>query len=172
MHLTDSQLNEYLDQESGDEARLETHLNSCPSCQKRLSNLQTLFAELDSLPEAALTRNIAAHFLPEPALIAPPPRWLTLTAFAQAVAALATLIIAIPFFSAMLPLIEIPNLWAHLIQVQTLWANWLNALATLRLPAFEPLPMPTTELSTLLIMLTSVSVIWILGNGLLLRNRS
>ncbi len=52
MHLTDEQLNEYLDNESTDErAQIESHLSSCDECAARLSTLQNLFAELESLPE-------------------------------------------------------------------------------------------------------------------------
>jgi len=59
MHLTDEQLNEYLDNEIVDRADIESHLASCGECAARLTALQTLFAELDSLPELELTRDLA-----------------------------------------------------------------------------------------------------------------
>ena len=103
MHLTNEQLNEYLDNASTERAFIESHLDSCDECAARLSTLQVLFGDLDSLPEVTLSRDIAARFRPRPSLPAQLPRWLTLTASLQAAAALVALIVAIPFFSIMLP---------------------------------------------------------------------
>ena len=58
MHLTDEQLNEYLDNETNERVQIETHLSSCGECAARLSTLQALFTELDSLPEVALTKSL------------------------------------------------------------------------------------------------------------------
>ena len=60
MHLTDDQLNEYLDNEAADRVQIEAHLSSCDECAVRLSTLQNLFAEMESLPELTLTRDLAA----------------------------------------------------------------------------------------------------------------
>ena len=109
MHLTDEQLNEYLDNETANRAEIETHLDSCDECAARLSTLQTLFADLDSLPEVTLSRDLAARFRPRPSLTPQLPRWLTLTATLQAAAALVALIVAIPFFSIMLPQVDMPS---------------------------------------------------------------
>ena len=69
MHLTDDQLNEYLDNETAERAQIELHLDSCDECAARLSTLQDLFAELESLPELALTTipRRAVHSPPKPA---------------------------------------------------------------------------------------------------------
>ncbi|HQX01796.1 MAG TPA: hypothetical protein PLQ94_06780, partial [Anaerolineales bacterium] len=84
MHLTDDQLNEYLDEASNERVQIEAHLSSCDECVARLSTLQNLFTELDSLPELELTRDLAARFFPRPSLPAQLPKFLTLTAFLQA----------------------------------------------------------------------------------------
>ena len=55
MHLTDDQLNEYLDEVTTERTHIEAHLSSCDECAARLSTLQNLFTELDSLPELVLT---------------------------------------------------------------------------------------------------------------------
>ena len=60
MHLTEEELNEYLDNEIQDRARAELHLSSCDECAARLATLQALFTEIESLPELALTRDLAA----------------------------------------------------------------------------------------------------------------
>ena len=171
MHLTDDQLNEYLDEATTERAQLEAHLSSCDECAARLSTLQNLFIELDSLPELALTRNLAAPFTLRPSLPAQLPKFLTLTAFLQAAVALAALIIAIPFVSALLPQIEPPSFTNLFFQIQSQWTAWLDQLSTFYLPTFQPINLPTLEMSSLLFTLAGVSVLWILGNGLLLRNQ-
>ena len=171
MHLTEEQLNEYLDHETAERRVIEAHLDSCDECAARLSALQALFAELDSLPEVELTRNLAAPFTLRPSLPAQLPKFLTLTAFLQAAVALAALIIAIPFVSALLPQIEPPSFTKLFFQIQSQWTVWLDQLSTLTLPTFQPINLPTFEISSLLLTLAGVSVIWILGNGLLLRNQ-
>ena len=175
MHLTNEQLNEYLDNASTERALIEMHLDSCDECAARLSTLQTLFMDLDSLPEVTLSRDIAARFTLRAAqnLPAQLPRWLTLTATLQAAAALVALIVAIPFFSIMLPKIETPSFTTWLFEIQSLWTSWLDALSNYQLPNYQFTNLPTypVELSTLFIALAIVSIFWIFGNGLLLRNR-
>jgi hypothetical protein len=170
MHLTNEQLNEYLDNETANRAEIETHLDSCDECAARLSALQALFADLDSLPEVTLSRDLAARFRPRPSLAPQLPRWLTLTASLQAAAALVALIVAIPFFSIMLPKVEMPSFTTWFFEIQSLWTSWLDQLSTFNLPTFQPLPLPIMEMSTLFIALAIVSIFWIFGNGLLLRN--
>ena len=171
MHLTDEQLNEYLDEATTERVQIEAHLSSCDECAARLSTLQNLFTELDSLPELELTRELAAPFTLRPSLPAQLPKFLTLTAFLQAAVALAALIIAIPFVSALLPQIEPPSFTKIFFQIQSQWTVWLDQLSTLALPTFQPINLPTFEMSSLLFTLAGVSVLWILGNGLLLRNQ-
>ena len=171
MHLTDEQLNEYLDEATTERVQLEAHLSSCDECAARLSTLQNLFTELDSLPELELTRDLAAPFTLRPSLPAQLPKFLTLTAFLQAAVALAALIIAIPFVSALLPQIEPPSFTKIFFQIQSQWTVWLDQLSTLALPTFQSINLPTFEMSSLLFTLAGVSVLWILGNGLLLRNQ-
>lgn len=173
MHLTDEQLNEYLDNETANRAEIETHLDSCDECAARLSALQALFADLDSLPEVALTTDLAARFRPRPSLAVPQlPTWLTLTASLQAAAALVALIVAIPFFSIMLPQVEMSSFSTWFFEIQSLWTSWLDTLSTFQMPTFQPSNIPTLEMSTLFIALAVVSIFWIFGNGLLLKNQN
>jgi len=175
MHLTDEQLNEYLDNESNERLIIEMHLDSCGECAARLSALQALFTDVESLPEIALTKNLAARFVPNRSLIPQLPRWLTLTASLQAAAALVALIVAVPFISSMLPQIEPPSFTTYLFELQALWASWLDMLSNFQFPTsqFASLPAyPTFETTTLFIALAVVSLFWIFGNGLLLRNQN
>jgi anti-sigma factor RsiW len=170
-HISDMQLNEYLDNETTNRAEIEAHLDSCAECTARLSAIQALFAELASLPEETLSRNLAAHFTPDrklPQL----PGWLTLTATLQAAAALAALIVAIPFLPVILPRVVLPSFTTLFGQFQLQWRAFLNTFSTFHLPELASLPIPVMEMSTLLTVLAGIFVLWILGNGLLLRNRS
>ena len=104
-HVTDVQLNEYLDHESAEREQIETHISSCADCAARLTALQALFAEIESLPELPLTHDLTARFTPTPSLPVP-----------------------------QLPVIEISNLMITLT-------------------------------------LAGISMLWLIGNGLLLRNQ-
>ncbi len=177
MHLTNEQINEYLDNEIADRAHIESHLDSCGECAARLIALQTLFAELDSLPEVELTHSLASritlHATSSPQL----PRWLTLTATLQTALALIALIVAAPFVMNLLPAIEMPSFTEFLIQLQSQWITLFTTITNYRvaslwdqLPAFSlpPLQIPTLTLS---LALAFASLLWLVGNGLLLRRQ-
>ena len=170
MHLTDDQLNEYLDNETTERAQIEVLLAVCADCAARLTALAALFAELDSLPELELSKPIAARFVPQPNLTPQLPRWLTLTATLQAAFALIVLLVAAPFVAEALPPIELPSLTETLLRLQAQWLAWLKLFSTLELPALPQIP--TLEVSSLLLTFTlaGVSLLWLVGNGLLLRN--
>ena len=171
MHLTEEQLNEYLDEASTERVQIEAHLSSCDECAARLSTLQNLFTELDSLPELALTKSLAAPFTLRPSLPAQLPKFLTLTAILQAAFALTAFVIAVPFIANLLPAIELPSFTKLFFQIQTQWTVWLDQLSTFNLPTFQLVNLPTFEMSSLLLTLAGVSILWIFGNGLLLRNQ-
>lgn len=170
MHLTDVQLNEYLDDESAERAQIDAHLSLCAECAARLAALRSLFAEIESLPELPFSTTIAARFTPTPGLSPHYPRWLTLTAALQAAAALIALIAAAPFVANLLPEIEAPSFTGLFFQIQSQWVAWLDLLSTFQVPAFPQ--SPVFEISSLVLTLTlaGASVLWLVGNGLLLRN--
>ncbi len=174
-HLTDEFLNEYLDHELADRAPVENHLAACADCAARLAALQTLFAELESLPELALTHSFAARFTRTSSLLAVLPRSLRLTVTLQAVAAVVALAFAVPFVTEfvapVLATLQLLSFTEVLIQIQTQWITWLDALSQIQLPTLPEIPV--VEFSSLVIMLTlaGVSMLWLVGNGLLLRNQ-
>jgi len=171
MHLTDDQLNEYLDNETTERMQIETHLSSCDECAARLIALKTLFAEIESLPELELTQPLAARFTPTPSLPPQLPTWLTLTATLQAVAAVIAVSFAAPLITKLLPAIQMPSLTDVFLQLQSQWTAWLDALSVFQLPTLPQIP--PLEISSLALTLTlaGVSMLWLVGNGLLLRNK-
>ena len=170
MHLTEEQLNEYLDNESTEHVFIEAHLSTCDECAARFSTLQNLFTELDYLPELELTRNLAAPFSLRPSLPAQLPKFLTLTVILQTALAIVAAVIAVPFMASLFPVIEMPSFTTIFANLQSQWVFLLDQLSTFH---FQPVTfnLPVYEMSSLLFTLAAMSILWILGNGLLLRNQ-
>ena len=190
IHLTDELLNEYLDHELADRARVDDHIAACADCSARLAALRTLFTELESLPEEKLSRDLreaslwdAAPFTRDAStslsaslnLPAPLPRSLRLTVILQTVAAVVALVFAAPFVTEFVApyfaTLQLPSFTEVLIQIQTQWITWLDTLSQLQLPTLPEIPV--VEFSSLVIMLilAGASTLWLVGNGLLLRNQ-
>ncbi len=171
MHLTDDQLNEFLDNEIADRAYIESHLATCGECAARLTALQSLFAELDSLPEVELTLNLASritlHATSSPQL----PRWLTLTATLQAAFALIALLVAAPFVMNLLPTIETPSFTEIFLRMQSQWLTLFTTITNYQLPTLPSLPPLQIPTLTLSLTLAFASLLWLVGNGLLLRKQ-
>jgi len=171
MHLTEDQLNEYLDGQTDDRARIQTHLDSCDDCAARLATLRTLFTELDSLPDLALTTPLAARVLLDLQRTPRLPRWLTLTSLLQTAAAAAAILVAAPLVLDYLPTVQAPT-WTDLFaQIQLQWLSWLDALASIQSPTIPELPaLGVSTLSASLVFLAALAM-WLFGNRVLLRNR-
>jgi hypothetical protein len=173
-HITDVQLNEYLDHETNDRAQIELHLSSCSDCAARLSILQALFDEIESLPELSVAPEFAARFMPirsEPVQL---PRSLTLTVILQAALAVVAIMVAAPlvmqFVSSYTPSLSVPSLADVFIQLQSQWRTWLDMLSQFQLSIPQ---LPSLEIPGLMLTLTllGASFLWLVGNGLLLRNQ-
>lgn len=175
MHLTDEQLNEYLDHEINNPAQVEIHLASCADCAARLAARQALFDEIESLPEITLSHNLAAPVTRRLSGRASLPRSLRLVVILQFTAAIVVLVFSAPFvvqfLSSSVASLQAPSLASVLLQVQAQWTAWLDMLSQLRLPNIPEIPV--FELSSLFLMLAVIgaSVLWLIGNGLLLRDQ-
>ena len=175
MHLTDEQLYEYLDHETADPAEMELHLAVCTDCASRLSEMKGLFSEIESLPELRISPEFSARFLPvrsEPAGLPPS---LTLTMILQAVLVVAGIMIAAPFVirfvSSYAPGLSVPSFVDVFLQMQTVWMAWLDTLSTLSFPTLPEIPVVNVSSLVTIFMVVGVSLLWLLGNGLLLRNQ-
>ncbi|MFN8411063.1 MAG: hypothetical protein U0Z26_01610 [Anaerolineales bacterium] len=174
-HLSEEQLNEYLDHESQERELIEAHLSTCDECVARLNSLQAVFTELDSLPELAFTRDLATPVTRRLSLPNSLPTWLTLTIGLQATLAVLVAFIVAPIFvdftAFKIPAIPMPSFATILIQVQSYWNTWLDTLSKFHIPTMPQFPV--FELSSLFIMLTIAGafMLWLVGNGLLLRNQ-
>ena len=175
MHLTDEQLNEYLDQETDVRDQIELHLSSCADCAARLHALQELFFEIESLPDVAISPAFASRLASSLSPASQIPRFLRLTVALQAALAVVVFIIAAPlmmqFLSPYLSGIPASSFVDIFMQLQSQWDVWLDLLSTFQFPAIPELPV--IELSRLFILFTviGVSLLWLIGNVLLLRNQ-
>jgi hypothetical protein len=182
-HLSDVQLNEYLDHETKERAQIELHLSMCRDCSARLTALQDLFAEIESLPELELSqdfreaplRNQVTHSMPGSGASVQLTRSLTLTVTLQAALTIAAVIVAAPFVmqfvSPYLSKLAAPSPLDLLFSLQVQWTAWLDMLSQLQLPSIPQTP--SIEISSLMLAWTvlGASLFWLIGNGLLLRNQ-
>ena len=62
-HPSETMLQAYLDDELPGEQRraVEAHLEACSNCQERLAELVTLFAQLQTVPERSLSRDLSGQ---------------------------------------------------------------------------------------------------------------
>ena len=179
MHLTDEQLNEYLDNETAERAVIEAHLATCGECATRLFTLQALFADLGSLPEVNLSTDLAARFTPSRSLTPQLPRWLTLTATLQAAAALLLATLAAPFAAQMLEpyssMYTMPSPADILTELQFNFFTWTRSFGSISLPEFPPNPFALPAEITPVILavgMTSMLLAWAFSNWWLLHKKS
>jgi hypothetical protein len=175
MHLTDEQLNEYLDHETDERAQMDLHFSTCKECSARLAALQALFSELVSLPDVELSQDVAARFMPGQDPSATLPRFLTWTVLLQAMLTVVMVMVAAPFVmqsvSSYIPSLSVASLIDVFMQLQRQWIVWLDALSALPFPAIPNIPV--VKISSLFVVFTviGVSLLWLIGNGLLLRKQ-
>lgn len=174
-HLSDELLNEYLDKALSDRASIETHLTECTDCAARLTALQALFTEIESLPDAALTRDLREAVMRRVRGTSLGPRWFTLTLGLQAALALIVSLVAAPFViafaSSSMPALPIPSFTEIFVQLQSQWILWLDMLSQIQFPALPEIPVVEVSSLYFLIALAGASMFWLVGNGLLLRNQ-
>ena len=184
-HVTDVQLNDYLDHESSEQAEIESHLSTCDECVARLTALITLFAEIESLPELELTYSHressmwdAVRLTPNPGLTPQIPRWFTLTAFAQAMAGLISLVFTLPYISELISSVLQANpLPSFNVLAVSLQMKILLEIQLLQSVRFPPLPVGILPVinglpaEVVYSGLVGVFCIWLIGSWWILKAR-
>ena len=194
-HLTDEQLNEYLD--AGTQVDMYTrtqvhltpdtshltpltrHLDTCPDCQTRLEELRSLFTAIESLPEVAspdLTSFVMAK-LPAPSwggMVSRRTRTWTWLSAAQALGALA--ILAWLASSFVLPpeiaTYQPPTIDSLLVSMVSSLTAFTLDLSTFNEQISSFIFHPSSldlQSTTILTFVISAAILWLVGNGLLLR---
>ena len=190
-HLSEIQLNEYLDQMLDEQSRqnVETHLAKCEACRAALDELQNLFATLDKLPDIPLTRDLTPGVLARlPQKSGIPSLWrqpaflmqtlLTIILMISSFSIIETLLERIPDFenALVLPHITFPT-WAEIsAEFSTLLAwsfEFTLPTLTFEMPTMPSLPaLPISPDSGIMLGLVAVATImWVVGNVSLLRSK-
>jgi hypothetical protein len=173
-HLTEETLNEYLDNALAASARatVDAHLAVCAACMDELEALRSLFAEIESLPEAPLEHDLSSAVVARLDNRVSVPRAVRWVLVVQALAVVVLLALAWPLLDmAALKLPAIALDLPSVAQLVDLWSAWMSAFSQANLlPSFPSLPSLNLNPSTLLLILTLVSacLLWLVGNGLLL----
>lgn len=183
IHLDVSILNEYLDSAlpAAQCVEVESHLASCAECAARLASLRALFASLESLPDLPLDRDLSSAVINAVQRLAPRPTLapaIRLVFALQAIFALIALAITIPFAIALFPAETVAQLtgqaFTDLAQlVESLSTQWSTTLTTLEttftnLTTTRDPSLPTLPMYTVLATLAAATLLFIVGNGVLL----
>lgn len=166
-HLDEFTLNEFLDEllPSIQKRQIEAHLTLCAECSAKLNQLRLLFATLDTLPEIAPQRDLAASVVQRIAhLSRPHPALPWATMLAQLAVAMLALIttwslvvttlsrVALPAWAPTVP--GVPSLtWSALLSTAQRWwtqlvttaqqtsiswtSTWLDVTQTIVIPEFS-----------------------------------
>ena len=188
MHLDEVTLNEYLDAALAPEQRsaVEAHLAQCPDCTTRLNGLRALFAELETWPETSLRRDLspavisALHRrLPQSPVAAPA---LRAVFAAQALIALVLLGLALPTIMRATQWAVVTQLAGQTVadiagaftgvtsELQALQISLQRFMAASLEFVRQP-PLPSLPMLNVGLCLAAVSLLWLVGNGLLLRRQ-
>jgi hypothetical protein len=197
-HLTDIQLNEYLDGtlDALTKRHCDKHLADCDSCRARLDELRSLFAELSTLPEARLPHDLTAKVLAGLPSKQQPRPWTPAFAAQLGAALGASLWLSVQVTKFILPLIAVfrlprlssPHISLSLptLDLPRLTLDFLRFMISLlqpatpdlhfALPELPRLQIPSFDLTSgglsnlqLISIAASVSLLWIIGNVALLR---
>jgi hypothetical protein len=172
-HLSEETLNEYLEDALVPSARADAdaHLAVCAVCMAELTQLRSLFAEIKSLPEATLQRDLSPVVVARLDNRVGVPRVVRWVLIVQTLAAITLLAVAWPLFDRAVLNVSVPLELPSLVQLVSLWNvgqdAWVRAFSQFSLlPSFSLHLDPSATLLTL--TLVSACLLWLVGNGLLL----
>ena len=184
-HLDNITLNEYLDHtlDESERSAADVHLQSCVECQAGLDQIQAIFTELDTLPEAQLERDLVSSVLARLPQRTPIRLW-TRAFAAQLGVAIGSMfwlaMQAVPFIRVpkiaipTVPAIDIQALFMLLLAFQLPMPHFKFPSFSYQLPTFEfQIPTIAIEFSTMhmIVLFVSVALLWAVGNVVLLRSR-
>jgi len=173
-------LQAYLDDVLADEdcERLELHLAQCDECTAKYASLKYLYSEMERLPDEPLAHDISARVIRSIALEEDRKPTLYLVITAQLAAAIIMIAAIWPRISLELgskyslvqllePLRNFADLSTQGILFMREFLSWIHTqwIATLSMPAID---WPITGFP-LALAVGGMTLLWLLGNGLLLR---
>jgi Putative zinc-finger len=186
-HLNDQTLNEFLDGALSSRAlaAAQQHLKDCEVCARRLGEISDIFAMLEGLPEDPLRRDLSSGIVEAIRMREASPKrtsWkpnlgLGLGLAAETLAALALLALAWSEAQSWLALVPLPDFTGPFSTALEGVGVFLSALFASpdpfglgTLPAMITAPtIPWASVSSLITLLAASTLVWLLGNGLLIR---
>jgi hypothetical protein len=196
-HLSDSQLNEYLDNllDAPTRRKADAHLRSCEECHLRLAELQLVLSAIEDLHEVKLSHDLTSSVMVH---LPQSQRLWTRTFVAQLGAALGVLFwlsmqvakfvtpsnfhfpqFVIPAFQFAMPNFQLSNLYSWFSTPHSLFTilHFPSSIFNLRIfdfPNFQPFDFAQDRLSTFNIIFITISVfaLWLVGNLSLLHYHS
>ncbi len=179
-HLDEWSLQEYLDDVLADDDResLEAHLVECDDCAEKFASLKYLYSEMERLPDEPLAHDLSTRVIRSLTLKEGRKPYLHRILAAQLAAAIIMFLTIWPRIPLELggryslaqllePLQKFVELSAQGILFMREFLDWIYAqwVATLSMPAID---WPFTGLP-LASAVGAMTLLWLLGNGLLLR---
>ena len=175
-HPTEAELQAYLDGElnAPSQARVANHVGGCLDCTRRLEQLGSLFALIESMPDLALGKDLSQEVL---RALPTELKRLSLLAMLEAAAAVALAALGLPRLASF----GFGGDLGHALQgwgsswlgefnqlIETLAAGLRQGLQGLATPGVL-LGLPSIPASQLWLLGGSAALLWAVGNGLLLR---
>lgn len=173
-HLTDMQLNEYLDDmlAEAEKTAVEAHLRQCESCRVQLQQLQVVFAALDEVAAVELPVDVETAVLQNLPAAAPTPTWVwALIAMELAAAAAMTWALRWALRPTAQAWLSAMRQWAQSLitgwQMPSLSDTWQTITAVFQqLPTPPTLTLPTVQWAVLIGLAFTG---WLLANRILLQ---
>ena len=183
-HIQESQYHEYLDEalDEVSQKEFEMHVNKCQECRKELTELRQLFMMIESVPESSLRVDLSSNILDAIRRPTSYSRRLKLAIAFQLAVAFTLIVIAWPILNTWSEYFEIPlisldikplfnglidQVTLHTTNLSAYLNTFINNLTTssmqFQMEEFSVFVMPLMGFATLL---------WIFGNGILLRRSS
>jgi hypothetical protein len=187
IHVTETQLNEYLDQalEEGERREIEGHLATCGQCSSELDDLKNVFQALERLPDVTLERDLTTQVLADLQEEMPlPTLWKQPAFLLQSLLTLLLLALSMPILRGWGPRVstwidelallgrQIPSHSEMLTQLSA-WKPQFHfpspelPFTLPALPDFSPQP----DVGVLLALVIFIVMLWMVGNLSLLRGR-
>ena len=181
-HIPEAQLHAYLDSalDEGERIRIDAHISACQECHQELENIKALFAEIESMPEIQLEIDLApivTAAIKRPYQITT--RW-KLAISAQTIIALIVLGISWSMMNVEFLLPQIPtisfDLQATVAEINITINSFFNSLVKSITELFQNSgglvedSSPTISTIYLLPLAISATLLWLVGNRVLLNN--
>ena len=186
-HLTEPQLNEYLDQmlDVPTQQKVEAHLSDCEGCRAQIAPLEILFSTLDELPEVPLTRDLKVGVLAGlPKTVEIPTLWQQPAFLAQSLLTVILLTLTMPILNRQFdslssfftfPVIELTS-FAEIIAKLSPLFRWDFRFSfafpeiSFTTPTLPSIPI-SLDTNIVLLLIISAGMMWGIGNFSLLRSK-